>query len=415
MDAVDTDVIVIGAGLAGLRCAADLQRTGLDVQVLEASDEVGGRVRTDRVDGFRCDRGFQVLNPAYPALRDSVDLGALGLQGFAPGVGVLSDRGRGRSIVADPLRRPSLLLDTLLSGAVGPSQVAGALRWLIGPGPDTPDMPRAVSMDEARFHGPLRTEVIERFLAGVVLETDGSSSARYVRDLARLFLAGTPGVPSLGMGALPRRLAEPLGASVHLGARVERIGRDGGAATVQVEGHVLRSRQVVVAAGPRSTSDLATLPEVAMKGVTTWWFAPEERPTGVDLLLVDSRHRAGPLANTAVLSNVAPSYAPPGRHLVQASAVGVGLAAEETAIRRQLSDLYAADAFAWPLLVRHDVADALPTEPAGRRAGRPQDVDDLTVAAGDVEGGASIQGALDSGARAAELVALRLGTAATTS
>lgn len=409
MEAVDTDVIVIGAGLAGLRCAADLQRSGLDVQVLEASDEVGGRVRTDRVDGFRCDRGFQVLNPAYPALRESVDLQALGLQSFAPGVGVLSDRGRGRSIVADPLRSPSLLLDTLLSGAVGPAQLAGALRWLIGPATSTPDMPRGASMDEARFHGPLRTEVVERFLAGVVLETDGSSSARYVRRLARYFLLGTPGLPSLGMQALPRLLAEPLGASVHTGARVERIGREGGAATVQVEGHVLRARQVVVAAGPAATSRLATLPEVLTKGVTTWWFAPEERPTGVDLLLVDARHRAGPLANTAVISNVAPTYAPPGRHLVQASAVGVGHEADESAIRRQLADVYAADAFAWPLLVRHDVADALPAEPAGRRIGRPQGVDDVTVAAGDVEGGASIQGALDSGARAAGMVAARLG------
>ena len=77
---MDHDVVVVGAGLAGLQCARLLEQHGLDVVVLEASDGVGGRVRTDVVDGFRCDRGFQVLNPAYPELRRSVDVPALGLQ-----------------------------------------------------------------------------------------------------------------------------------------------------------------------------------------------------------------------------------------------------------------------------------------------------------------------------------------------
>ena len=85
---VDTDVVVIGAGLAGLACAGALTGSGLDVLVLEAGDAVGGRVRTDRVDGFLLDRGFQLLNPAYPAVRRLVDLPALGLQPFAAGVAV---------------------------------------------------------------------------------------------------------------------------------------------------------------------------------------------------------------------------------------------------------------------------------------------------------------------------------------
>jgi phytoene dehydrogenase-like protein len=67
---MDTDVVVVGAGLAGLQSARRLERLGLRVTVLEAGDAVGGRVRTDKVDGFLCDRGFQVLNPSYPAVRD---------------------------------------------------------------------------------------------------------------------------------------------------------------------------------------------------------------------------------------------------------------------------------------------------------------------------------------------------------
>ena len=86
------DVVVIGAGLAGLRCAAVLAERGLEVVVLEAADAVGGRQRTDIVDGFRLDRGFQVLNPAYPALRRSVDLDALALRSFPVGVQVRTIR-----------------------------------------------------------------------------------------------------------------------------------------------------------------------------------------------------------------------------------------------------------------------------------------------------------------------------------
>ena len=81
---MDVDVIVIGAGLAGLTAARHLEAAGQRVQVLEADTKVGGRVATDRVDGFLCDRGFQVLNPAYPAVRRDVDLDALGLSRGRP-------------------------------------------------------------------------------------------------------------------------------------------------------------------------------------------------------------------------------------------------------------------------------------------------------------------------------------------
>jgi phytoene dehydrogenase-like protein len=105
------DVVVIGAGLAGLAAAVRLQESGLDVVVLEQSDGVGGRVRTDVVDGFRLDRGFQLLNPAYPEAKQQLDLDALDLQPFEAGlvVGV----GEKRYSLGDPLRLPSSIPNTL--------------------------------------------------------------------------------------------------------------------------------------------------------------------------------------------------------------------------------------------------------------------------------------------------------------
>uniref|UniRef100_UPI003D7C6EE3 FAD-dependent oxidoreductase n=1 Tax=Kineococcus sp. SYSU DK018 TaxID=3383139 RepID=UPI003D7C6EE3 len=83
------DVVVVGAGLAGLACARHLSAAGLQVAVVEASDGVGGRVRSDVVDGFRVDRGFQLVNPAYPELHKVLDVAALRLQPFDAGVAVV--------------------------------------------------------------------------------------------------------------------------------------------------------------------------------------------------------------------------------------------------------------------------------------------------------------------------------------
>src|SRR5690349_23878756 len=121
------DVVVVGAGLAGLRCAQVLAEAGRDVVVLEASDGVGGRIRTDRVDGFLVDRGFQLLNPAYPAVRRWVDVDALALQPFGAGVAARFDEGL--HVLGHPLREPRLVPRTLR--AVGPRlrEVAALTRW----------------------------------------------------------------------------------------------------------------------------------------------------------------------------------------------------------------------------------------------------------------------------------------------
>ena len=108
-------IIVVGARLAGLTCAKVLTERSHEVAVFEASDGVGGRVRTDEKDGFLLDRGFQVYFTAYPVARRHLDHAALDLRAFDPGAIVY--RGREGSVLSDPLRDPGALVPSLLSEA----------------------------------------------------------------------------------------------------------------------------------------------------------------------------------------------------------------------------------------------------------------------------------------------------------
>ncbi|GAB3622667.1 NAD(P)/FAD-dependent oxidoreductase [Mariniluteicoccus endophyticus] len=410
---MDADVIVVGAGLAGLRCARVLAERGVDVRVLEAGDEVGGRVRTDVVEGFRCDRGFQVVNPSYPAVRRALDLDALDLRPFGRGIAVRRDTGLAELV--DPSRKPWRTPHMLRSGLVRPLEVARLGAWLapaLGPVPRllrARDLAWGESLDRAGVDGPLRREVLERFLAGVILEEDGSTSVTFVRLLLRSFVLGTPGVPARGMGAIAAQLAAPLHDRVTTGVRVRAVspGR------VDTDGANLTARAVVVATDPRTAGELLSdrMSVPPMKGLVTDWFAAEEAPA-TDLLRVDARRTRGPVVNTAVVSNAAPTYAPAGAHLVQATSLlgGSGEAPDHDSVRRQVEDLWEGGLRGVRPLVRHVVRDALPVQPPPLDARRDIGVGDGLFVCGDHRDTASIQGALISGARAAHAVGDLLGT-----
>lgn len=406
-----TDVVVVGAGLAGLACATRLQRRGVDARLLEATDTIGGRVRTDVVDGHLCDVGFQLLNPAYPALRDLVDLDELMLQPFAAGVRVR--RGTKASTLADPRREPRLLAATLRSGLLRPRELAALARW-VAPAVggekrilSRTDETLAESLEAVGVRGPLRQQVLEPFLAGVLADDSGATSARYARMLVRWFLLGTPALPRDGMRALPAQLAAGLQDPVETGVRVVGVDRGTPGPTVRLESGSITARAVVVATDVDEAAGLGAAPEVPpVGGLVTWWFST---PTGMPrdrLLVVDGD--GGPVVNTAVVSSAAPSYAPAGRDLVQVTALAEAQLSDEAALA-QASRLWRTDVDAWHLLVRHDVVRALPSAVPPLDPARPSQLGDGLFVCGDHRSTPSIQGALASGLRAADEVATALG------
>ncbi|WP_343900818.1 FAD-dependent oxidoreductase, partial [Nocardioides aquaticus] len=268
------------------------------------------------------------------------------------------------------------------------------------------DVSRREALDRAGVDGLLRA-TLDSFFAGVVLEDDGSTSQAYALLLTATFLAGTPALPEHGMQALPAQLAGRLGDRVRLGTAVDSVETVAGGAVVHAGGTTLRARQVVVAVAGQDAGALTgpdAEPTPRTKGVVTSWFAADEAPTDSHLLFVDGRSRpSGPLVNTAVVSNPAPSYAPAGQHLVQASAL-LGpdrLVPTEDDVRRHAGELLGADPRGWRLLHRHEVPHALPAQPAPLALRRPVRLRDHLVVCGDHRDTASIQGALVSGQRAA--------------
>ncbi|PBC76038.1 flavin-dependent amine oxidoreductase [Streptomyces sp. TLI_235] len=249
------DVVVVGAGLAGLACARDLVAGGLEVAVLEvaaleASDGVGGRMRTDLVSGFRLDRGFQVFNTSYPQVRRRIDLRALRLHPFTPGFVLAGDRVR-RWFV-DPTRRPDLAGD-LLPGRLAPFRDTVALGLLSARDMVLPaallrrgrDVSTGAALASAGLSPGTVDGVLRPFLAGVFLEEGLETSGRVFHLVWRSLLRGTLCLPEFGIGAVPEQLAAGLPpGTVRLESPVEELTADG---VLLADGTELPAGRTVVA------------------------------------------------------------------------------------------------------------------------------------------------------------------------
>lgn len=403
---MDAEVLIVGAGVAGLGAALRLTAAGRTVRVLEHGDTPGGRMRSDRVGGFVVDRGFQVLNTAYSELQRLRVLDQLDLRVFDRGAFLAS--GRRRTMVADPRLLPAGAIG-LVTGPLGGLRDRARLgAYLLEAGyRRTPERNSgAVSLLEHLRRRGLRgapvEQVLRPFLAGVLLEDDLRTSARFARYVLRTFVRGRVVVPDRGMGELPRLLAARLpDGALTLSAGVARV-RPG--AVDLVAGGTMTAREVIVAADPVRGSELLGLPAPAMHAVTTVWHATDRPPTRRPMLAIDAD--GGPLVNSVVMTNAAPGYAADGRALVASSSLGPE-PLPDAVLRRALARLWGVDVAGWEEVAVTRVPRALPDLPAGSPLVRPARLAEGLLVAGDWRATPSTQGALASGRRAAEAVLAR--------
>jgi phytoene dehydrogenase-like protein len=413
---VSLDVAVVGAGLAGLACARHLVQNGISCRVFETSDGVGGRVRTDVVDGFRIDRGFQVLLTAYPEASAVLDYAALDLRAFEPGALVRLD-GRWER-VGDPFRDVGALLPTLRArvGTLGDKLRVLRLRESVRRG--TPESlwsrPETSTLDALRtrygFSARMTDRFFRPFLGGVLLDRDLGASSRAFEFYFRMFGEGDAVVPALGIGAIPEQLASRLPpGTVCLNAPVEAVEPDGSGLRL-ASGEAVACRAVVVATDAAAVPGLVPgTPVPAWKGtVQIAWAAPRVRPAGAVLMLDGDGH--GPVNNVQVMSAVAPELAPAGvpgakrEALVTASVLGTPLeddAALDSAARAQMRTWFGPDVDAWRTLAVQRVPHALPDLPSLDPPERPLAVRGGLFLTGDWLRNGSIDGALVAGRHAA--------------
>ena len=410
-------ILIVGAGLAGLCSALHLQRAGHRVRILEASEAPGGRVRTDQVEGFALDRGFQVLLSSYPEARATLDLPALGLGRFVPGA--LIWNGRKLVKVADPMRRPQDLVATLGSGMASVGDAWRLLRWRLrslGRSPadwlqedDTLDAEAALRADG--FSNRMIEGFWRPFLGGVLLDRELRASRRTLDFLFAMFATGAAALPRGGMGAISEQLAGRLApGTLQTSRRVVDV--EPGAVRLD-SGERITGSTVVMASDPSSAARL--LPDLPV---------PEMRRTGCLYLdaprsagALAARHLvldgvgAGPVNHLCMPSQVAEGYAPEGRTLVSASLLGDALEqgddALEKSARDQIRGWFGPGVDDWRTLRLVRVQEALPAQPPGPFAAveKPARLDDGLFVAGDHRNLASIQGAMASGRATARAVA----------
>ena len=405
------DVLIVGAGLAGLTCARHLHRAGLTPRILDAEDDIGGRVRTDAADGFLFDRGFQVLLTAYPETRAQLDYDALDLGSYYDGALIRFD-GRFHRL-ADPFRHPLDTPGTILSpiGTFTDKLRVAGVRGAVTGGRLSSLFEREECTTEAalreryRFSDKMIDRFFRPFFGGIFFDRDLQASSRMFEFVFRMFSKGRAALPREGIGALPRQIAADLPPeSIRLQAEVKAVTPTH---VTLSSGETLAAEAVVVATdAPAAHRLLGQIEPTAYRSTTCLYYAADASPLE-DPILVLNGDGTGPINNLSVLSDVSPGYAPPGQALI--SVVVLGLPdtpdeALEARVRRQLADWYGPDVGTWRHLRTVRVRYALPEQapPYLSPPEKPVTFEPGLYVCGDHRETASLHGAMRSGRRAAE-------------
>lgn len=413
MTSIDTDVVVIGAGIAGLTCVRFLHQNHINFLLFEADERIGGRIKTDRKDGFILDHGFQILQTAYPAALEELDYSNLGLCSFAPGT-VIRVKDKFHT-VADPLRRPADLLKTLAApiGTLGDrlrllrlaKQVIDTkLEDLFG----EPELETINYLQQRGFSELMINRFFSPFFGGACLDRNIRTSNHVFLYILKMFASGDAALPELGMDQIPKQLARHLPEeSVLTGSKVIAVepGR------VQLEsGRIITAKAVVVATEGSEAKMLLgrSQRENNSVGETCFYFS-SDRASWHSSYLVLNGNEEGPINNLAFPSMVSPSYAPPGKSLISVVALDNSNAHVDDlfqAVQSQLKNWYGNEVNNWSHIATYGIPHALPEQlpPTGDPTKVEPMVGDGIFICGEYGSLPAIQWALFSGKKAARAV-----------
>ena len=409
------DVIIIGAGLAGLSAALHLHRQGRKVLILEATDRAGGRIKTDLYEGFLLDRGFQVLLTAYPESKSLLNYADLNLKKMLPGATVLYDDGQFE--IADPFRRPSAALATLFA-PVGTIKDKINTLWLknklqkltIEEIFQQPEQTTLKQLSDYGFSPKMIERFYKPFLSGIFLENDLSTSSRMFDFVMKMFSDGDVAVPALGMEEIPKQLVALLPQdSIQYHKKVTTI--DGNKITTH-DGTVFEANQILLATTASTlTKDFFPAQKMTSHQVTNVYFEATEAPTKKAVVILNASKNKKWVNNLTIMSNVSSAYAPKDKVLISVSYNGIPIiddAALAENMKQELKKWYGEKVTSWKMLKTYRIEYALPTQESVRNEIPASEIkiSDSIFICGDNLLNGSINAALKTGRLAAEAMKL---------
>ncbi len=408
-----TDVLIIGAGVAGLSAANTFHQKNISYKLLEADTRVGGRIKTDLVGGYRLDRGFQVLLTAYPETSQQLDYAQLNLKSFYPGAVILQEKGK--TEIGDPLRRPASLFKTVFS-SVGNLQdkfnilrlrlqlQQASLEEIFG----RAEISTAEALQAYGFSKQMIEKFFKPFMGGIFLENNLSTSRRMFDFVFKMFSSGDTAVPALGMEEIPKQLAQKLHSEdIHLEKEVQFIEKG---SVLCKGGAAYKAKRILIATEASGlVQQYAPNTKTAAQSVTCVYFYADKAPIDRPILILDARS-ASLVNNVAVMSHVSSEYAPKDKVLISVSINGLptlDYEALSTQIKASLFTSLGDTVLGWRLLKVYPIQYALPQQSnvTGKINVSQIKLREDLYQTGDFLLNGSIHAAMQAGRESAEIIA----------
>ena len=406
-------ITIIGAGISGLTAAAYLHQKGYKVQILEASDRAGGRIKTDVIDGFRLDRGFQVLLTEYPETKALLDYKKLNLKRFLPGATVLYDGGQFE--IADPFRRPMAIFATLFApvGSMKDKIKTFFLKNKLGKiaVSDVFKQPEVDTISQLKKYG-FSPKMMERFykpfFSGIFLENDLKTSSNMFDFVMKMFSEGDAAIPALGMEEIPKQLVEMLPVnSIQYSVKVSAIENN---KIICEDGTTIEADKIIIATeaiGLASTYIPKT--KQNFHQVSNVYFEAKMAPTKKAVVVLNASTDKKWVNNLTVMSNVSNKYAPAAKVLISISYNGIPTIDDATLaenMKTELKQWYGNQVEDWKLLKTYRIKYALPNQEKVSNEVTHSEIkiNDNLFICGDYLLNGSINAAMKSGRIVAELI-----------
>lgn len=406
-------ITIIGAGIAGLTAAVYLHKKGFPIQILEASDRVGGRIKTDIIDGYRFDRGFQVLLTEYPETKALLDYKKLNLKRFLPGATVLYDGGQFQ--IADPFRRPSATFATLFAPVGSFKDKINTLflknKLVKISIPNIFNQKEKTTLNQLSGYG-FSQKMIDRFykpfFSGIFLENDLKTSSNMFDFIMKMFSEGDAAIPELGMEEIPKQLLAMLPEnSVHYNVKVSEIINN---KIICQDSQIFDTNKIIIATEAIGFAR-KYIPESKTKfhQVTNVYFEANVAPTKKAVVILNASKNKKWVNNMTVMSNVSDKYAPKGKVLISVSYNGIPDVNDEILsenMKNELEVWYGNQVKDWKIVNSYRINYALPNQEKviNELSNSDIQINDNLFVCGDYLMNGSINAAMKSGRLVAEMI-----------